>query len=115
VSESSHAFSYLTGEITTDFIDELQKEGIATNRQSLNWTLPETEELKAHLKSLMHWLEKDWREKRKSEKMKRISEKTQINLESWYSSISQKDILENVSNIITHSADDAQFQMPHSI
>jgi uncharacterized protein (TIGR02391 family) len=30
-------------------------------------------------------------------------------LESWYSSISQKDILENVSNIITHSADDAQF------
>lgn len=109
VSESSHAFSYLAGEIASDFIDELSQEGIATNRQSLNWTLPETEELKQVLKSLMHWVEKEWRDKRKSDKMKKLSEKTHINLESWYGSITQKDILDNVNNIITHSADDAQF------
>ena len=84
VGESSHGYSYFTGWLNVDFIDELEEDVISTDRQSLNWDLPITSELQSNLKTLLSNIERNWREKRKKEKHKRISSQTNINLENWY-------------------------------
>ena len=66
-STSSHFFSYLTGWLEVDFIDDLEDDVIATNRQSLNWEHEETMKLHDHLRGLINNLERDWRKKEKGE------------------------------------------------
>ncbi len=87
VSESSHGFSYFTGWLNVDFIDDLEKDVISTDRQSLNWGFSETEILKEFLKKSISLLERDWRKKRKIEKQKTIKDKTNIDLTSWYNKL----------------------------
>lgn len=107
VGESSHAYSYLTGWLDVDFIDELEEDVISTDRQSLNWDLPITEELKSNLQSLLRNIEQDWREKRKIEKRKNISKKTDIRIEDWYSKL-PNDIKYNIEKIINPIMDDSE-------
>lgn len=64
-STSSHFFSYFTGWLEVDFIDDLDVDVIGTNRQTLNWGHPEMQKLRACLQNMLRWLEKDWRAKRK--------------------------------------------------
>lgn len=82
-STSSHFYSYLTGWLEVDFIDDLDDDVIGTNRQSLDWKHPETEELREELKKLMKWLERDWRTKRKEKRQTKIAESTGINVNDW--------------------------------
>ena len=84
VSESSHGFSYLTGWLEVDFIDNFEEDVIATNRQFLNWENSKVEELRFFLKSLMSLIEREWREKRKEKRKKDISEQTELDIENWY-------------------------------
>ncbi len=84
-STSSHFYSYLTGWLEVDFIDDLDDDVIGTNRQSLDWMHPETEKLREELSGLMKWLEKDWRKKRKEKRQAKISKSTGISIESWLS------------------------------
>ena len=77
VSESSHGFSYFTGWLNVDFVDDWEKDVISTDRQSLNWDLPETELLRAFLKKTMSELERDWRKQRNEKKKEEIREKNQ--------------------------------------
>lgn len=84
VGESSHAYSYLTGWLNVDFIDELEEDMVSTDRQSLNWDLPIAEDLKSNLKKLLSSVEKDWRNKRKNERQKKISQSTSFQLTDWY-------------------------------
>ena len=49
VGESSHGYSYITGWLNIDFVDEGTDDVISTDRQSLNWELPQTEELRKKL------------------------------------------------------------------
>ncbi len=66
-SESSHFYSYCTGILNIDFIDEGHGENdlIATNRQSLDWEQPSTLELRKYLQNLLSSIQKDWRQRRK--------------------------------------------------
>ena len=82
-STSSHFFSYLTGWLEVDFIDDLEDDVIATNRQSLNWGHEEMEQLCDHLRRLTYWLERDWRKKRTEMREKKTSEATGINIPEW--------------------------------
>lgn len=86
-STSSHFFSYLTGWLEVDFIDELDEDVISTDRQSLNWGHPEMEKLRDHLRKMMNWLEQDWRRKREAVRKKKIEEQTGINTEDWFSKL----------------------------
>ena len=58
-------YSYLTGWLNVDFVDEMTEDVISTDRQSLNWDLPVTTELQNNLKELLKKIERNWREKRK--------------------------------------------------
>ena len=86
-STSSHFFSYLTGWLEVDFIDELPEDVISTNRQSLNWGHEETEKLKEYLRGMINWLERDWRKKRKGTRKKAIADATHIDLDRWFSKL----------------------------
>ncbi len=84
-SESSHFFSYTTGWLDIDFVDNWEQDVISTNRQSLDWENPNTIELRNFLSKILTEVHKDWREKRRDKKRKSINEKTTVNIEEWYS------------------------------
>lgn len=86
-SQSSHFFSYLTGWLEVDFIDDLPEDVIETNRQSLIWDHPEMAELRAYLQSMIRWLEKDWRDKRAAKREDKLSETTGVNIPEWFSKL----------------------------
>lgn len=76
VGESSHGYSYLTGWLDVDFIDEGEEDVISTDRQSLSWDLPQTSELQTNLQLLLKAIERDWREKPNGEKRSQIKLKS---------------------------------------
>ena len=69
-STSSHFFSYLSGWLEVDFIDDVEEDVIATNRQSLNWEHPDMSELHSNLQRCMSHIQKEWRKKRNENKAK---------------------------------------------
>ena len=86
-STSSHFFSYLTGWLEVDFIDDLSEDVIETNRQSLDWDHPEIAELRLYLQKIIRWLERDWRQKRASIQEEKLTEKTGIDIADWRGTI----------------------------
>lgn len=84
VGESSHGYSYFTGWLNTDFIDELSEDLISTDRQSLNWDDSVTIELRGKLQDLMKTIERDWRAQRKAKKVQGIAKETDIDFTNWY-------------------------------
>lgn len=100
VSESSHGFSYFTGWLNVDFVDDWEKDVISTDRQSLNWDLPETELLRAFLKKTMSELERDWRKQRNEKKKEEIREKTKVDISGWYGKLPQ-EVQTSIEPIVT--------------
>ncbi|MCM1041292.1 MAG: TIGR02391 family protein [Bacteroides sp.] len=106
VGESSHGYSYLTGWLDVDFVDELEDDVISTDRQSLSWDLPITSELQTHLRQLISSIERDWRNKRKTKRQERISNKTNIDIKDWYGKLPNnvKPNIESIVNtVVEHS------------
>ncbi len=106
-STSSHFFSYLTGWLEVDFIDDLDEDVIATDRQSLRWGHPEMEKLREHLRKLMNWLEQDWRKKRAVIREKDLAEKTGINIPDWFSKlpIDIKNLVEPILKAVVNESE----------
>lgn len=82
-SESSHFFSYVTGYLNVDFVDDWDDDVISTNRQSIDWTLQRSINLQKHLVSMLSHIEGDWREKRKNKRNEDIQTQTGINISEW--------------------------------
>ncbi len=82
-SESSHVYSYLTGWLEVDYIDNLEEDVISTNRQSLNWENEEMKKLRNFLFKILQKIVKEWREKWQKAKEEKISKDTGINIEIW--------------------------------
>ena len=109
VGESSHGYSYITGWLNIDFIDEGIDDVISTDRQSLNWELPQTEELRKNLQELMHFIEREWREKRKEERTKKIVKQTGIDVSTWYTKLPSK-VKTGVENIVNKVINDSELE-----
>ena len=84
VGESSHFYSYLTGWLDVDFVDEQEEDIISTDRQSLSWDLQITSELRDNLKQLLSLVERNWRTQRKADRQRKITEKTKVDVRQWY-------------------------------
>tara|TARA_Y100000588_G_C14221868_1_gene911364 strand:+ start:529 stop:2151 length:1623 start_codon:yes stop_codon:yes gene_type:complete len=104
-SESSHFYSYLTGWLDVDFIDNYPDDYISTDRQSLNWENEITNELKTFLSSTLKALEKLWRNKRKELKKEKIKEKTNVDVATWLKNVPDniRAQLEPILNILDDS------------
>ena len=87
ISEAGHTFSYLSGWIDADFLDEFDKDLISTDRQSLSWDLPETETLQEYLQKIIRFLVRDWSLKRKKAKEDSNTRRSGINLGEWYGTV----------------------------
>jgi len=98
-SESSHFYSYVTGWLEVDFVDNWEEDVISTNRQSLNWDLENTEILRDFLQSILSEIQKDWRKMRKDEKRKKIAEKIRVDIPEWYSKL-PKEIQPKIESIV---------------
>lgn len=84
---SSFGFSYLTGWLNVDFIDEWEKDVISTNRKSLNWEDEDTSKLRDYLSLAIKFIYKDQRDKRKAKQIQLVSEVANINIEEWQTSL----------------------------
>jgi uncharacterized protein (TIGR02391 family) len=98
-SESSHFYSYATGWLNIDFIDNWVEDVISTNRQSIDWENPLTIDLRKYLASCLSIIEKQWRELRKEKKRESISKKTNVNLNRWVNTL-KGDVKNNVDTLI---------------
>nr|WP_319776212.1 TIGR02391 family protein [uncultured Sphaerochaeta sp.] len=99
ISESSHGYSYFTGWLEVDFVDDWTEDVISTHRQSLNWDTPKTVILREYLKKLMSHLERVWREKRKEQRKTNLSTRTNINIVDWLSKL-PAEIRNNLEPIV---------------
>ena len=102
-SESSHVFSYLTGWLNVDFIDNIDEDIIATNRQSLTWDVPATKTLRLFLAAIISKVAADWRIKRKEKKDDDVKDQTGIDIDEWLTK-QPKKIRELVKAILGVSA-----------
>lgn len=106
-SESSHFYSYVTGWLDVDFLDNLEEDVISTNRLSLDWNLEITEKLKIFLQRILSEIHKDWREKRNEKRVNEVKEKSKIDLPDWYQKLPD-DIRENIKPIIKTLFEDSE-------
>ena len=104
---SSHFFTYLTGWLQVDFIDDLGDDVIGTNRQSLNWENPDMRELRSYLQKLIRWLEVDWRAKRALIRQTELEAKTGITIGEWREHIPEKinQELDSIINALTKDSE----------
>lgn len=121
-SESSHFYSYLTGWLDVDFIDDFPDDYISTDRQSLNWENEVTNQLKSYLSETLKALEKLWREKRKELKKEKIKEKTNVDVATWLQNVPEnirtqlEPILDTLDNSeLTTEEQTSTFQNLHKI
>lgn len=106
-STSSHFFSYLTGWIEVDFIDELSEDVIATNRQSLNWEHPDMAVLRGKLRSVLDWMQVNWRDKRAAIRDKALTDKSGIKVKEWLDTMPE-DIRSEVAPILNQLLKDSE-------
>ena len=100
IIESSNVFSYLTGWLNVDFIDDMEEDAIATDRQSLDWELSITIDLKEFIVAVIRYVMNDWRRKRKKIKDETIRVKIGINMEDWFEALPSGKIKEKTEGII---------------
>lgn len=88
--ESSNFYSYATGWLNVDFIDEDdggEDDNIATNRKQLSWENEAPAKLKEYLRKIITLVHKEWRTKRKEKKIDEAQQSTGIDREKWLSTI----------------------------
>lgn len=122
-SESSHFYSYTTGWLNVDFIDNWEEDVISTNRQSIDWDNPKTAELRDFLASCLAIIERNWRELRKEKKKNSISAKVNINVGEWIERLPDnvQGQVETIVNLLddtpelSESAQQKAIQIIHSL
>ncbi len=106
-STSSHFFSYLTGWLEVDFIDELEEDVISTNRQSLNWGHPEMQKLRKHLPRHGELVTRRLAHEREKKREEELSKATGINIPGWLQKVPE-DIRTNIETIIKALVKDSE-------
>lgn len=104
ISEAGHTFSYISGWIDADFLDEFENDLISTDRQSISWDLPEAEELKNYLQRIVRFLVKDWSSKRKRAKDESQATRSGINTTEWFSKVPD-EVRPKLTSVIDRIAD----------
>lgn len=105
-SESSHAYSYLTGHIDVDFVDVLGEDVIATDRRALVWDSSEMETLRHSLAELLTRIGREWRTRRSEERRNRSQKRTGISIEHWTRSIKSDDARRAIEKILEYLSSD---------
>lgn len=100
VSESSYAFSYLTGYIEADYLDDLSEDVISTDRRSISWELPEPSALRISLARLLQDVSRRRRDSRKKAQKDRVERTLNVDTDRWVDSIRDDSRAEAVSDVL---------------
>jgi uncharacterized protein (TIGR02391 family) len=102
LSGSSNFYSYATGWLNIDFIDNWDEDVISTNRQSIDWENARTSELRKYLASCILIIERQWRESRKVKKQENITKKANIDVKDWTNKLPEnaQGQVETIVNIL---------------
>ncbi|MEO6721764.1 MAG: ATP-binding protein [Ferruginibacter sp.] len=84
---TSFGYSYLTGWLDIDFIDDWNKDVISTNRRSLNWEDEDTAKLKVYLNAVIRYIYKEQRKRKKEKQVAEISKIAGIKIEEWQATL----------------------------
>jgi hypothetical protein len=106
VKATSHGYSYITGWLNVDFIENFKNDVISTNRQSLIWELEETSDLKEYLQKVIRAFFNKQKEEKKQEKLRKVKEQTGIDLVDWISNLPKHE--RKLAQKITDSIIDAE-------
>lgn len=101
-SESSHAYSYLSGYLDVDFVDDLDEDVIATDRRALVWDSPEMETFRRSLAELFTRIGREWRTKRSEERRSRSQKRTGISTKHWTQSIKSEEARQEIEKILEY-------------
>lgn len=100
IPESSYAFSYITGYVEVDYVDDLDEDIIATDRRSLSWESAEGHELREYLEGMLRQVAALRRDTRSTAKKERLERDLGIDSDKWVATIrgpeaaSVRDVLE---------------------
>ena len=103
VSESSYAFSYLTGYLDVDYIDDGAADVISTDRRSISWDGDITAELNLYLQRLLQWVSRERRTARSKANKERIRTDHGVDVDHWVGSIrgSERGAVEQAASVLT--------------
>ena len=105
-SASSNFYSYMTGWLKVDFIEDFTEDVISTNRQNINWGYLQTGKLHEYLGKCVQFVHSDWRKKRKDKKIADINKKLKtFNVTEWKNSIPE-DIRDSFQAILEKIVED---------
>lgn len=100
VPESSYAYSYITGYIDADYLDDLDEDVVATDRRSVNWEHPAAAELRDYLASALREVATLRRGTRKSAKEKVLREELDVEIDKWAETIEAPTAAQSVRQIL---------------
>lgn len=100
VPESSYAYSYITGYIDADYLDDHEEDVVATDRRSINWDSPEAAALREYLASVLREVATLRRETRKSAKKKALREELDVDVEKWTSTIEDAATASSIRQVL---------------
>lgn len=103
LSEAGHTFSYLTGWINADFIDEQSDDIISTDRQEVVWENELASDLQITLQKALRYIVNEWSKKRSEAKVREIAEKSSIEVKAWVDKVPKeiKPELEHVLDLVS--------------
>ncbi|MGH3706349.1 MAG: TIGR02391 family protein, partial [Agromyces sp.] len=87
VPESSYAFSYITGHIDADYLDDLDDDVIATDRRSVSWEGEDAAHLRKYLASVLREIATRRRETRTRTKRARLKKELGVDVQDWVATI----------------------------
>lgn len=113
LGETPHAFSYLSGWIDADFLDESEMDLIATDRQSISWDMPEAQELQKFLKKIVTYVVKAWEEGRREKKKRSTKERVGVDVDKWKETLPE-ELKIKVGTIVKSLEEDAKIETDES-
>lgn len=107
-AESGFYANYMIGEIHADFLDEDDKQDIATsNRQQINENDDRFRKLKNHLYTILKQIQREWTDLRKKQDVSRATREFPI-LREWFEALGSDD--KKTAEGIFHAIEKAEFE-----
>lgn len=100
VPESSYAYSYITGYIDADYLDDQEEDVVATDRRSINWDSSEAAALREYLAGALREVATLRRETRRSAKTKALREDLKVDVEQWTGTIEDTTTAQSVRRVL---------------
>lgn len=100
VPESSYAYSYITGYIEADYLDDHDEDVVATDRRSINWDSPEAAELREYLAKVLRDVATQRRETRRTAKKKELRDELDVDVDKWTETIENRAAADSVRQVI---------------